>query len=120
MEETKLLAKNKYISSGDRTFPVYKKEDMSSWLYFYEKSNFNDAKNLSNTLNIGSKKCGLKIEEPEWIEMPNRSKVKDWIDISDDYIGKGKKDYSFAIFLLGKNDYIYPELKNILYVKVVL
>ena len=28
MEETKLLAKNKSISSGDRTFPVYKKVDM--------------------------------------------------------------------------------------------
>ena len=35
MKETQLLAKNKHISSGDRTFPVYKKEDMSSWLCFY-------------------------------------------------------------------------------------
>ena len=112
MEETKLLAKNKYISSGDRTFPVYKKVDMSSWLCFYEKSNYNDAENLYNTLNTASKKFGLKIEEPEWIEIPNKSKAKNWIDTADDYIGKGKKDYSFAIFLLGKNDYIYPDLKK--------
>ena len=44
--------------------------------------------------------------------MPNKSRAKNWIETADDYIGKGKKDYSFAIFLLGKNDYIYRDLKE--------
>ena len=113
MDETKLKAgNNKTISSNARTFPIYKKEDMTSWLCFYEKSNYNDAENLYNTLKAASKGFGLYIEEPEWIEMPNKSRPKDWTDTANDYIGKGKKDYSFAVFLIGRNDYIYPQLKK--------
>ena len=113
MNETKLFAgNNKSITSKDKTFPIYKKVDMTSWLCFYEKSNYSDAENLYNTLKTASKKFGLNIEEPEWIEMPNKSKAKDWTDTADDYIGKGKKDYKFAVFLIGRNDYIYPQLKK--------
>ena len=113
MNETELIAgNNKQITSRDRTFPIYKKVDMTSWLCFYEKINYNNAADLYENLKTASKKFGLNIEEPEWIEMPNKSKAKDWIDTADDYIGKGKKDYSFAVFLIGKNDYIYPQLKR--------
>ena len=38
MEETALYAGgNKIISSQDRTFPIYEKVKMTSWLCFYEK-----------------------------------------------------------------------------------
>ena len=114
MEETKLIGgNNKDVKSSDRTFPVLKKENMQNWLCFYEKSNYSDAENLYNTLSKASKAYGLKIAEPEWIEMNNGSKAKDWTDTAEDYFGKGvKRDYDFVVFLLGRNDKIYTQLKK--------
>ena len=113
MKETKLIAGNKKeIKSNQRTFPVLAKNDMTKWLCFYEKSNYNDAENLYNTLYKSSSAYGLKISEPEWVEMPNRSSSKDWIDTADDFFVNGKGDYSFVVFLLGRNDSIYPQLKK--------
>ena len=112
MRDTKLIGgNNKDVHSNDRTFNVLKKKDLSNWLCFYEKSNYSDAENLYNNLSKASKAFGLKIAEPEWIEMPNKSKAKDWIDTADDYFGEGKNDYDFVVFLLGKNDSIYTDLK---------
>ena len=113
MKETKLVASgNKAVHAGDRGFNVLDKKDMQNWLCFYEKMNYDDAENLYNTLSKASKAYSLEIPEPEWIEMPNKSSAKDWIDTANDYIGKGKKDYSFVVFLLGRNDYLYPQLKK--------
>ena len=45
--------------------------------------------------------------------MANRSSALDWIETADDYFGEGKnREFDFVIFLLGKNDKIYPELKK--------
>ena len=114
MKDTKLVGgSNKEVHSNDRTFPVLKKSDMTNWLCFYEKSNYNDAESLYNTLSKASKAFGLKIAEPEWIEMPNKSTAKDWTDTADDYFGKNvKREYDFVVFLLGKNEKIYPQLKR--------
>ena len=114
MKETKLIGgNNKPIKSNDRTFPVLEKVNMQNWLCFYEKSNYNDAETLYNTLSKASKAFNLKIAEPEWIEMPNKSSAKDWTDTADDYFGKGvERNYDFVVFLLGKNDRIYTQLKR--------
>ena len=113
MEDTKLIGGgNKGVRSSDRTFPVLKKKDMTNWVCFYEKSNYNDAENLFNTLSKASNAFGLKIAEPEWVEMQNKSSAQDWTDTAEDYFGKGKNDYDFAVFLLGRNDKIYPQLKR--------
>ena len=114
MKDTKLIGGGqKEVFSSDRTFKVLKKTDMQNWLCFYEKTNYNDAENLYNTLDKASKAFGLKLAEPEWIEMPARASAKDWMDTADDYFGKGKKrDFDFVVFLLGKNDKIYPQLKK--------
>ena len=113
MEDTKLIGgNNKGVRSSDRTFPVLKKKDMTNWVCFYEKSNYNDAENLFNTLSKASNAFGLKIAEPEWVEMQNKSSAQDWTDTAEDYFGKGKNDYDFAVFLLGRNDRIYPQLKK--------
>ena len=114
MKETKLVGgNNKEVKSSDRTFPVLEKVNMKNWLCFYEKSNYNDAETLYNTLSKASKAFGLKIAEPEWIEMSNNSKAVDWTDTADDYFGKGvKRDFDFVVFLLGRNDRIYAQLKK--------
>jgi len=114
MKETKLIGGgNKAVKSNDRKFPVLEKVNMQNWLCFYEKSNYNDAESLYNNLDQASHAFNFKIAEPEWIEMENRSTAEDWMATADDYFGKGKKrKYDFVIFLLGKNDRIYPKLKK--------
>ena len=44
--------------------------------------------------------------------MQNKSSARDWTDTADEYFGKNKNDYDFAVFFLGYNDRIYPELKK--------
>ena len=114
MKETKLIGGGKKeVHSSDRTFNVLEKTDMTNWLCFYEKNNYDDAENLYNTLSKASKAYGLKIAEPEWIEMPKNSTEKKWIETANYYFGNGKKrNYDFVVFLLGKNDRIYPQLKK--------
>ena len=112
MEGTKLCSgNNKEVYSSDRTFPVLKKKDMTKWVCFYEKNNYDDAENLYKNLNKASKAFGLKISEPKWIEMEIRSSAKDWICIADEIFAKNQNDYEFAVFMLGRNDKIYTELK---------
>ena len=114
MNETQLVGgNNKIVHANNKTFPLLKKKDMINWLCFYEKSNYKDAENLHLNLDKASKAYGLKISEPEWIEMKNKSSALDWIDTADDYFGEGKeREYDFVVFLLGKNDKIYPDLKK--------
>ena len=85
---------------------------MTNWICFYEKDNYYDAENLYNSLNKASKAFGLKIAEPEWIEMRNNSSENVWTNTADEYFGKNKHDYDFAVFLLGWNDKIYTKLKQ--------
>ena len=114
MKDTKLVGgNNKEVRSNDRTFPVLLKTNMTNWLCFYDKNNYNDAENLYNTLSKASKAFGLKIAEPEWIEMPSKSNANDWIDTAEDYFGKGKeREFDFVVFLLGRNDKMYAQLKK--------
>ena len=114
MKETKLIAgNNKKMNVRDKMFPVLNKKDMTSWICFYEKSNYNDADTLFKCLSKASKAFDIDIAEPEWIEMNNNSTAKNWKDTADDYFQKNQKSqYDFAIFLLGKNTKIYNELKK--------
>ena len=114
MNETRLIGgNNQVVHSNDRKFKILDKKDMLNWLCFYEKSNYNDAEELYKTLDKASKAFGIKISEPEWIEMKNFSSALDWTDTADDFFGKGKeREYDFVIFFLGKNDKIYSQLKD--------
>ena len=92
------------IDVNERVFPISKKIDMKSWICFYQKKNYYDAENLFTTLKKASKGYGIKIFEPEWIEMDNFADIQDWISTVEDYFGEGKNKYSFAVFLLDQND----------------
>ena len=68
MKEPKILAgKNKIINTTSRQFPLFFKKEMKSWLCFYEKPNYNEAKALFECLDKASKVYGLNIIEPEWV-----------------------------------------------------
>lgn len=115
MNETKLVGgNNRSIQPTDKKFPILKKKDMVNWLCFYEKSNYYDAESLYKNLEKASKAYGLKIGDPEWVEMQNKSSPTDWKETADEYFGPGKeREFDFVVFLLGKNDNkLYPELKK--------
>ena len=110
MEKTTILDnKKKPINLKDKVFDVVSKKDMTNWLCLYNKSNYNDAEYFYESLLKASKGFGLKISEPEWVEMSNKDKSKDWIDTVEDYLKNNK--YSFVVFLLDRNDYIYKDIK---------
>ena len=115
MKEPALIGGNGEINVKDKVFPVIEKVNMINWLCFYEKSNYYDAEKLYKTLNKSSIAFEIKINEPEWIEMPDRTKPKDWTDTVEDYIGKGKSKYAFVVFLIGQRDIngrLYCHLKK--------
>ena len=110
MKDTILLANNKKeISSKDKVFDVISKKDMTKWICLYRKSNFNDADNLYKNLNKASHGYKLVISEPEWVEMDDYDNADTWVNTASDYMKN--KEYSFALFLLDKNDRIYKNIK---------
>ena len=110
MKDTILLANNKKeISSKDKVFDVISKKDMTKWICLYRKSNFNDADNLYKNLNKASHGYKLVISEPEWVEMDDHDNADTWVNTASDYMKN--KEYSFALFLLDKNDRIYKNIK---------
>ena len=118
MKDTELLAgKKKAITAKDKIFDVISKKDMSHWICLYRKSNYNDAEKLYNTLDDASHDYGLSIAEPEWVEMEDNDNEEEWAHTANDYMkevsekDKNAKKYSFALFLLDRNDRIYSTLK---------
>ena len=112
MKGIKLIAgENKIIFPRERKFPLVKKIPMKNWVCIYEQNNYNDADYLYQTLIKCSKSYDLTIEEPHWIEMKNYSRCQDWIDSAGNYMNS-EYNYKFIIFLLDKNYFIYPKLKQ--------
>ena len=118
MKETELLAgKKKAITAKDKIFDVISKKDMSHWICLYRKSNYNEAEKLYNTLDKASQGYDLSIAEPEWVEMGDNDNEEEWAQTANDYMkkisekDKNVKKYSFALFLLDRNDRIYSTLK---------
>ena len=118
MKDTELLAgKKQAITAKDKIFDVISKKDMSHWICLYRKSNYNDAEKLYNTLDQASQGYGLSIAEPEWVEMGDNDNEEEWAQTANDYMkkisekDKNVKKYSFALFLLDRNDIIYSTLK---------
>ena len=110
MKDTILLANNKKeISSKDKVFDVISKKDMTKWICLYRKSNFNDADNLYKNLNKASHGYKLVISIPEWVEMDDYDNADTWVNTASNYMKN--KEYSFALFLLDKNDRIYKNIK---------
>ena len=116
MKETELLDGKKKAITNKR-FDVISKKDMSHWICLYRKSNYNDAEKLYNTLDQASQGYGLSIAEPEWVEMEDNDDEEKWAQTANDYMkkisekDKNVKKYSFALFLLDRNDRIYSTLK---------
>ena len=116
MEETPLLgAEGKIDLKKDKIFKVIKNIDFpyEEWVCFYKEENYDDADKFYKALRKASLGYGINVEEPEWIEMNNNASGQDWKNEAEKIFKKNSKSkYLFAIFLLNKNDSIYPLLKK--------
>ena len=112
MEQPKLIAgNNKSIKIEDKIFKVLTPIEMKYWVFLYEKHNYKDADNFWYYLEKISKYIGIKIYEPEWVEMKDRSNnYKDWTKVVNEYMSFYK--YQFVLFFLDKNDFLYNDLKK--------
>ena len=110
MKETVLVGGGKKnIKLKDKFFDVLVKKDMTKWVCLYRQSNYEDADYLYKTLDQASVNYGLAISEPEWVEMGDRDDYDKWTKEAEKKMKTG--EYKFVLFLLDKNDYIYPDLK---------
>ena len=116
MEETLLLgAEGKINLKKDKIFKVIKKNDFpyQKWAFFYKKENYYDADEFYGALITAAESYGITVEEPEWIGMKNNATGQDWKNEADKIFKKNSKSkYLFVVFLLDKNDSIYPLLKK--------
>ena len=116
MEETPLLgAEGKIDLKKDKIFKVIKNIDFpyEEWVCFYKEENYDDADKFYKALSKASFGYGINVEEPKWIEMKNNASGQDWKNEAEKIFKKNSKSkYLFAIFLLNKNDSIYPLLKK--------
>ena len=81
------------------------------WILFYEDNYDENEKYLLKDFKDASGKYGIKLENPLKVKIPYGAEVDEWIREANKYFGEEKREYDFALFLLGENIYIYPQLK---------
>ena len=81
------------------------------WVLFYEDNYDENEKYLLKDFKDASGKYGIKLENPLKVKIPYGAEVDEWIREANKYFGEEKREYDFALFLLGENIYIYPQLK---------
>ena len=118
MKETELTAdQNKVIdikkySKGKDSVNLLQKTNFIKWVLFYENNKDNNEGYIIQKLNMASNKYGLKLDIPLKIEMPYNVSAHQWIKEANEYFGNEKREYDFALFLLGNNaNILYPKLK---------
>ena len=107
-----ILSGTNNIKISEKVFKLHKKIKMKNWICLYEEHNYDDADYFYKKLVKASRKLGINISEPEWVEMPDESlDPLDWIGTVEDYFKK--KNYNFVVFLLDRNDNdLYSEIKK--------
>ena len=78
IESPKLIAgknENEQIAISTRVFTALKVKHFTkeNWLFLYEEHNYDEAELLLNTMIEAAESYGIKVDEPEWAEMPDRS-----------------------------------------------
>ena len=104
MKDTDLIIRGK-----GKVFKVEKAINLTTWLFVYQQRNYHDAESLYNTMVKASKGLGIRVNEPEWIEMSTND-PKDWTNQVNAYMNR--KKYQFVLFLLfDKFEKCYAPLK---------
>ena len=107
------------LDGTGQVFDKYNKEikldkniiNKAKWVLFYEDNYDENEKYLLKDFKDASGKYGIKLENPLKVKIPYEAEVDEWIREANKYFGEEKREYDFALFLLGENIYIYPQLK---------
>jgi len=107
------------LDGTGQVFDKYNKEikldkniiNKAKWVLFYEDNYDENEKYLLKDFKDASGKYGIKFENPLKVKIPYGAEVDEWIREANKYFGEEKREYDFALFLLGENIYIYPQLK---------
>ena len=107
------------LDGTGKVFDKYNKEikldkniiNKAKWVLFYEDNYDENEKYLLKDFKDASGKYGIKLENPLKVKIPYGAEVDEWIREANKYFGEEKREYDFALFLLGENIYIYPQLK---------
>ena len=115
MKKTKLIDGEEKIvkkNEGSDKVNLVKIIKINKWILFYEENKDDNEGFIIKKLKDASKKYNIQINDPsKKIKMPLNANASKWINEANKYFGEGKRDYDFAIFLLGKKCSIYPKLK---------
>ena len=113
MQQTQLLdGTGQFFDKYNREIKLEKNViNNVKWVLFYEDNYDDNEKYLLKDFKDASDKYNIKIENPLKVKIPYEAKVDKWISEANKYFGEGKREYAFALFLLGENDYIYPQLE---------
>ena len=99
------------IKYDKNNIQISKPIEINDWLFLYERHNYSEAEKLFYDFLYYSKILNIKINEPEWVELHNKSNIpEDWIKLIRTFF-KYKK-YQFVLFLIDKNDNLYFQLKK--------
>lgn len=110
MSVPKIISKNKSYSTDERKpFPAAATKDFTKWICVYHKENFDDANTFLKSLQQASKAYGIKVADPEWVEMTSTN-AKDWTSQVESY---NPNQQQFVVFLLDNYiDKLYKQLKT--------
>lgn len=89
-------------------YKVLKPKDMLNWIFVYHQKNFDDANLLFESMLKSCDAVGVKVAEPEWIEVSS-NKAQDWIK---EVANNNPLKTQFVLFLLDRsNENLYNKLK---------
>jgi hypothetical protein len=102
-------SKKPMVFDSRARYKVIKSIPLSKWICVYHKKNFNDASNLYESMIKACDAIGIKVGEPEWIEMESYNS-RDWINEVE---GNNPLDSQIVVFVLDRNtEGLYPTIKT--------
>lgn len=106
----KIIADTKKPMAFDQKarYKVLRSIELTNWACVYHKRNFADAENLLFSMKEACDAIGIKISDPEWIEM-NSYSAKDWLDEVDSF---NPKKLQIVVFVLDRGtENLYKHIK---------
>lgn len=92
----------------DKQFPIHEKVDLDKWICVYHVDDFSSAETLLDKLQFCSKKLGITVKEPMWVEVTS-SNPKDWIKAVNKC---DPQTYKIVFFIIPfRQEHMYKDLK---------
>jgi hypothetical protein len=91
-------------------YKVLRSIELTKWLCVYHKRNFADAENLLNSMNQACEGIGIKLKDPEWLEMDSYDGKK-WLEEVDNL--KPSSEFQIVVFVLDRGtEHLYNRIKT--------